>query len=557
MERHRQRRACPGVAIGHNERVAWGFTIAGSDQADLYVEDTHPDDPGQYRVGERWEKMTVVREKVAVKGKATVEVELRHAARAGHPPGREAEGLRLEMGRLRAGHRGLPGSLALNRAGNGKEFLAAVDRWKLPAENLVYADVDGNIGWIAGAMTPFARAGMVCCRCREPGEYEWRGFLATKDLPQTLNPSSHFLLTANHNNLPAGYKHAIGYEWSPGHRFERLRERLTAKQKFGLDDFQSMQHDETSLPGRRLARLAARLEVAGDASEKAALKAVAEWDGVLSRDSRPGAIASVWTQELLTEFFRPHVSSVRLLEYVRGGYGLDVMLAALGKPERFWFGADPGMGRDALLRKTLTAAVGKLEKLQPGEPSAWRWGRMHTMTFEHSLTGMGPAFAEAFNLAPVERGGDSHTPNNARHDERFRQIHGVVSPGIRPGRLGPRMVTSTPGSPASRAVPHYADLLPLWAEGKYFRCRSRGRRWKKGRHTDSFSGRCRDCCPGLRRLHSGLLPCRRRSSLASSGQQTKQGCFVYGRSLRVESSQPGAAAKGDRPCHQSVKSTGS
>jgi penicillin amidase len=177
----------------------------------------------------------------------------------------------------------------------------------------------------------------------------------------------------------------------------------------------------------------------------------------------------VWSQELLREFFRPHVPRDHLLEFVRGGYGLDVMLAALEKPDRFWFGDDPAAGRDRLLRQTLVSTAKKLPTLLPGDPSEWRWGRLHTMTFEHPVASAGPAFAQAFNLGPVERGGDGHTPNNARYDAKYRQIHGASYRQVFDLADWDRaLATSVPGQSGQPGSPHYGDLLPLWAEGRYF-----------------------------------------------------------------------------------------
>jgi penicillin amidase len=464
--------ALPGVAIGHNEHLAWGLTIVGTDQADLYVEETDPQDPQRCRAGDRWEKMTVRHEQVAVKGEAKpAEVELRFTRHGPvlHEDAKRHRAYALKWTGAEPGGAGYLGSLALDRAAGKQEFLKAVKSWKLPSENIVYADTDGNIGWVAAALTPVRQGsdGLLPVP-GAAGAYEWQRFLEVKDLPQEHNPARHFVVTANHNILPAGYPHALGYEWSSGCRFERLRERLEAKKRFTLDDFESMQHDTTSLPARRLVRLAARLDLE-DAALRPLLKEVADWDGVLARDSRPAALYSVWLQELLTGFFRPQVPNEQLLNFVRGGYGVDVLLAALEKPERTWFGADPAAGRDRLLSRSFAAAVQKLKTLLPGGPSGWTWGKLHTATFVHPLAAAGPEYAKAFNLGPVERGGDGLTPNNGRYNDKFQQIHGASYRQVFDLADWDRgRVTSVPGQSGQPGSPHYGDLLPLWAEGTYF-----------------------------------------------------------------------------------------
>src|SRR5262249_39539988 len=108
------------------------------------------------------------------------------------------------------------GCLALNRAGNWQQFLEALQAWKSPSENMIYADVDGHIGWVAAALTPLRKGwdGLLPVP-GATGEYEWQGFLPVPSLPQLFDPARHFVATANHNILPPQYAHAISYEWTP------------------------------------------------------------------------------------------------------------------------------------------------------------------------------------------------------------------------------------------------------------------------------------------------------------------------------------------------------
>ncbi|HXG09012.1 MAG TPA: penicillin acylase family protein [Gemmataceae bacterium] len=461
----------PGVAIGHNEHVAWGFTIVGTDQTDLYVEETHPDDPTQYRVGERWEKMTIIREQVRVKGEAEpVEVELRYTRHGPviHQDSRRHRAYALRWVGAEPGGAAYLGALALDRARSTREFIEACRAWKLPGENMVFADVDGNIGWLAVALTPVRKGwdGLLPVPGAK-GEYEWQGFLPLKDLPQVFNPASHYIATANHNILPPGYPHAIAYEWAPRYRFERIRQRLEAKPKFDLEEFKSIQHDNTTLVGQALAQLVKRVD-SGDAALRPYIELLANWDGVLSRESRAGPLYAVWLRELQEEFFRPHVPK-GVLDLLTSRSGVPVLLAALEKPDRFWFGDNPEEERDRLLRRTFAAAVKKVEEALPGGMAKWSWGRLHTVTFRHPLGPLDPAYDKAFSLGPIARPGDATTPNAASHDARFRQISGATYRHLFDLADWDRgLATSAPGQSGQPGSPHYADLLPLWAEGEYF-----------------------------------------------------------------------------------------
>jgi penicillin amidase len=461
----------PGVALGHNERVAWGFTIVGTDQADVYVEETNPADSTEYRVGDHWEKMKIIREKATVRGASQpVELELRFTRHGPviHEDAQRHRAFALKWAGSEPGGAAYLASLALDRAQDGRAFVAALQRWKLPSENMVYADVDGNIGWVAAALTPVRKGwdGLLPV----PGAkdaYEWQGFLPLQDLPQVRNPAAHYVATANHNILPAHYGPEISYEWAPSYRFWRVQERLEGKKKFTLEDFQRLQHDNVSLPGRALVRLIKAMNVQ-DPELRPYAELLAGWDGVLSADSRAGALYGVWLRELLDGFFRPHVPE-RLLEFVASRGGVPVMLAALEKPDAAWFGANPTEGRDRLLRTTFRRAVGKLKELLPGDDKAWSWGRLHGTTFRHPLAGLDPAYAKAFDLGPIPRSGDAHTPNAATHNPKFEHVSGATYRHVFDLADWDRGVaTSAPGQSGQPGSPHYDDLLPLWQKGEYF-----------------------------------------------------------------------------------------
>jgi penicillin amidase len=333
---------------------------------------------------------------------------------------------------------------------------------------MVYADVDGNIGWVAAALTPVRKDwdGLLPVPGAK-GAYEWQKFLRLEELPQVHNPTNHYVATANHNILPAGYEPQIAYDWTPSYRFARIKQRLEAKNKFTLEDFQSVQHDNTSLPGLALARLVKSVDMEAPGLQPY-VELLAGWDGVLSTESRAGALYGVWLQELLDGFYRPHVPA-RLLVSTASRSGVPVMLAALDRPDTAWFGNNPKEGRDRLLRSTFRSAVAKVEELLPGDDKEWSWGRLHTTTFRHPLAGLGPAYAQAFNLGPVPRAGDAHTPNAATHNRKFEHTSGATYRHIFDlADWDKGLATSAPGQSGQPGSPHYGDLLPLWQKGEYF-----------------------------------------------------------------------------------------
>jgi penicillin amidase len=454
----------PGVAIGHNDRVAWGLTIVGTDQADIYVEATDPKNPERYRVGERWEAMKVMREKVRVKGRARAEtVELRFTR---HGPvlfqdAKTHRAFALKWAGSEPGGAAYLASLAVARARDKAEFLKAMGRWKVPGLNFVYADVDGNIGWVAAALTPVRKNhdGLLPVPGHE--KFDWQGYLPVAELPQAFNPKEGFLATANHNIVPPGYKHAVGHEFAAPYRFRRVRDALQGKKRWDLEGFRAIQQDHVSLPGQALGRLLAKVDLR-DPSLQPFARRLTGWDGGLSVEATAGPLYAAWLKELKEAMYSLHVPK-ELHKSFGPVCGMPVLLTALETADPRWFGRDAPAARDRLVRETFARAVKRARGL-PG-----RWGTVHTVTFRHPLAALGAGHARAFNLGPLERPGDEYCVNNTRYDDSFQQVHGATYRHLLDLADWDRgLASSAPGQSGQPGSPHYDDLLPLWGKGEYF-----------------------------------------------------------------------------------------
>lgn len=452
--------ALPGIAVGHNERVAWGFTIVPYDVADLYVARTDPQNPNRYLYNGKWLDMQVEHEQVRVKGQAepvTVELKLtRHGPVIFEDPKRN-RAVALRWAGQEPGTAGYLGGLALARAGSAKEFLQAAERWKLPAENLVFADVEGNIGWIAFGLVPVRPHSGLFPVPGDTDRYEWRGWRRIEELPSLVNPKQGYIATANHNILPQGYRHELAFDWAPPYRFARIEEVLRSGKSFTVADFERLQHDETSLPARELIPMLAGLPGAPGPAAKQAQAMLEGWDRVLARESGPAALFEIWLTRLrarfvATEVAEPHRDLVsrnlalpRLVELIRqmpAGRRAEVMFSSL---EEAW--------REA-------------EKLLGADTAGWRWGRLHTIEFRHPLANS-PGRKAVFNLGAVERGGDGFTPNSTSGPG-YRQTNGASYRHIMDLADWDRSVfTSTPGQSGQPESPYYSNLLDAWARHEY------------------------------------------------------------------------------------------
>jgi penicillin G amidase len=493
--------ALPGVAVGHNDDIAWGFTIFGLDQQDLYLEELNPKQPLQYATENGWQPMQVSNETIAVRGAAPMQVQIKFTR---HGPvlwedGRRALALRWVGDE--PGSAGYLASLALDRARNWQDFEAAMPRWKVPSENIVYADRAGNIGEHSTGLAPWRKNWTGLLPVPGNGQYEWAGFLRNDELPHSFNPAAGFVATANQRMVPQDYPYAVGFEWADPVRFQRitqvLEEAKSRGQKLQVADMQNLQSDVVSLLARDLQALlrGAHLSAQNSAAERASLQMMLDWDGVLRADSPQAALFEFWLRELQKELAArlvPESARAALGDLTRVRLRRELMQpraevfgaarngaagggaagggaaggAAGGAVDA---GADPAGLRDALLLTTLGHAREQLIAARGPDDKQWAWGALHTVTFRHALDGL-PATAALFDRGPLRRSGDgeavqatSFSRNSleqtagASYREIFDLADWDASVGI-----------NVPGQSGQPSAKHYDDLLPLWLEGRYF-----------------------------------------------------------------------------------------
>ena len=405
-----------GVALGHNERIAWGLTIVGTDQEDVYVEQVNPANANEVKFNGAWEPLKVVKETIKVKGAEDQIVELKISR---HGPvffEDKTRHLAYTVRRTAAEPGTAPylGGLRLAQARNCREFLDAAMYWKGPTENLICGDVEDNISWRPAALSP-ARKGWVG-RLPVPGtgEYEWQGF--RKDLPSELNPSRGFIATANNNINPPGYTPPLMFK-NADTRFERitrLRQLLNGPpEKLTMEDHKRMQHDALSL--RAVASLSYyKGWVAQDPEVERARAILAAWDGVYSKDS----VAAALYAQLTT---RPTLAQVR-----------DAVPAAAPTPEQIEAGL-----------RTIVANPDWRQR---------RWGQQHTRAFRHPLL-------HEFDLGPVERSGGAGTVE--ADGATYREILDVAN-------WDRSLAINVPGQSGQPGSPYYSNLLTMWADNEYF-----------------------------------------------------------------------------------------
>jgi len=454
----------PGVFIGHNERLAFGLTIFPMDQEDLYIYETHPDDPHQYRYGGGWERMQVVEERIDVRGMPAQTVTLKFT--------RHGPVLHEDTGRHRAfalrsvwsepGTSAYMGRLAYMTAQSVQQHGEALRHWSAPTVNQIAADVDGNIGWFAVGKAPRRPNWDGLLPVPGDGRYEWDGFHELEDLPRKLNPPRGFVATANEMNIPADYPaldRKLGFEWAEHSRSNRVHAVLDEQPQHSVADAMALQCDVFSIPAQRIGRLLGGIaNVSGDLAT--ALGMLRQWDHQLRCESAPAALFEVWwVKHLKPALIRGMASDPQLRKLLAPGDN-ETLLATLEQ-------ADAAL-LDVLLPDTLTAAFAQCRTLLGGDPAQWQWGRLHHAHFAHPLSRVASAQGLR-DVGPLAMGGSGSTPMNTTY--RATDFRLTVGASFRVvmdvGNWDDSRVINTPGQSGDPRSPHYDDMAPLWARGEY------------------------------------------------------------------------------------------
>jgi len=460
----------PGVSIGHNAYGAWGLTVFATDGEDLYVYDTNPDRPNQYRYRGAWVTMEVVRDTIPVRGGDPVVVDLRYTR---HGPVVYQDSVHHRAYAVRAAWMEIGGapylaSLRMDQARDWAEFREASSYSHIPGENMVWADRAGTIGWQAVGIAPIRSNWDGLVPVPGDGRYEWDGFLPIKEKPHATNPPEGFIATANNDLIPPGYPHrnAVGFVWSDPFRWARATEVLASGRRHSMADMMRLQTDQMSIPARTLVPLLRSVHPDRPDVDRARRELLG-WDFVLGADSRAAAIYVAWERRLQANMYDRFVPAAARPWFRRLSMRriIDWLLAPPGA-----FGEDPLAGRDAMLGQSLEEAVDGLRERLGSDLNRWRYGdpRYKHALVRHPLSAAVSAeLRRRLDVGPAPRGGNSYTLNNSGGGD--NQTSGpsfriIVDTGDWDRAVG----VNSPGQAGNPDDPHYRDLFPLWARDEYF-----------------------------------------------------------------------------------------
>ncbi|MGB8337747.1 MAG: penicillin acylase family protein [Burkholderiales bacterium] len=476
----------PNIVLGHNDRIAWGFTNTNPDVQDLYVEKIDAMNPAQYITPAGAQPFQTLNETIKVKGKPDVNLQIRISRHgpivsdvsapigAATPNG---YAIAFQWTTLRDDDLALQAGVKINRANTWAEFLKAARDFHSPQQNMVYADIDGNIGFVAPGRIPVRKAGnAIKGLAPSPGWdalYDWESFIPFEQLPQQYNPASGQVVTANHKITAPGYKPYITSEWLPPFRADRINNLLAEKSQHSVDTFASIQADVKSQMVADFKPLFDTIKP--DPAGSAAYELVKKWNGEMRSNDAAPLIFSAWYRELTRLVYADELGDeIFGKEWDQRAVFLHHVLKNDNGQSRWCDDISTAQIENCggMMTLALSRAVDDLQKRYGNRMDYWRWGDAHFALSEHRPFSKQSTLAKLFDIR-VPSAGDSYSVNVGRHTisndaQPFANRHAASLRAIYDlSDLNQSRYMHSTGQSGNRLSPHYDDFAKKWAAIEY------------------------------------------------------------------------------------------
>jgi penicillin amidase len=465
-----------GIVIGHNDRIAWGMTNLGPDVQDLYLEKFDPENPRRYLTPAGWKEAEVRREEIRVRKSLTdpaTETVTIDVTVTRHGPivlerGQERYALRWTM--LDPQVESVTAFYRLNRARNWKEFCDALKTFHGPTQNIVYADVDGHIGYYGAGYIPMRRSSdgsVPYDGSKDDGE--WTGYIPFDKLPHLYDPPSGMIVTANARVVGRDYPYHLTHGWASPHRQRRIHDLLSAKNKLTADDFRAIQGDIYAMVGATFAREVVKLFGGNpspassvgngsiDAEMREPIRLFAEWDGQAAPDSPTALLISEMGEVFFNRLLVNAIGEERARQY-RWGNRHTLLERLITEWPQQWLPKEYTSWQD-FLRACHREARANLTKRLGADETKWTFGQAVQARFNHPLAAA-PLVGEHFRIAPFPQRGSASG--------------GGLGPTVNVGSSVSMRLIADPsnwdstqqgialGASGDPASPHYKDQLEEW-----------------------------------------------------------------------------------------------
>ena len=465
----------PGIILGHNDEIAWGVTNVGPDVQDLYIEIPNPDNPTQFRYDGKWEQAEVRDESIKVKDGETVDFEVvvtRHGPIMTDLAFKDTEPtaqFSMQWTALQPTAE-LRAVLGFNKAKTWSDFEKALEDFKAPAQNFVFASKDGTIAYKANGQIPIRKQGEG--QLPVPGDssdYGWEGFIPWDELPTLVNPKEGFIATANNQVIGEDYPYHITDFWAQPYRFERIKEVLEANDAITVEDMMALQMDQHNLYAREfLPDLLTSLKEKDQDGKYAEIMAMLEkWDMVDAKESGAPLVFHTLMIKLQEVLFKDQMpKDMYGIMYGKFNITDQLLRTAYSGEKSIWIEEQGGI--DETIYKAFELTIAQLQDQFGKNSSKWQWGDYHQLTFDHTLGSASPILAAYFNAKKVPIGGSKVTVQAADNDLAGNVDHGASWRFVVDvGDLSSAYHIVGPGQSGHVKSDWYQDQVLDWANGDY------------------------------------------------------------------------------------------
>lgn len=405
--------------FGHNDSVAWCVTHTGADYQDLYIERFNPDNPGAYLDQGKWRSAAVHRESIKVKDGENVDLDVwvtHHGpVISGGPEQGSGIALKYTATEGPSNWAGILWKMLGARAAG--ELAESMRDWVDPCNNLLFADVHGNIGYLCRGRVPIRSQDNRWLPV--PGwteEQEWQGYIPFDEMPRSINPDAGYVVTAN--NCPVGedYPHYLGIDFAPDFRARSVTEGLLGLERPRASDMAEIHARKVSIPALTYVDLLQKVQPLDEVSASAREKLLA-WDGSMDADAVEPTLYSVCRDALVRQVLEHNLGPELTNEAWRTvGRGSGSFVGRLKAQIVDMIAADdrglvpPGEDWAGMMGRALNDGVADLRRRLGEDLEQWRWGRLHVARPRHTLSAAYPGLAGMLDPPAIPTSGDGDTP---------------------------------------------------------------------------------------------------------------------------------------------------
>ncbi|KGR91809.1 beta-lactam antibiotic acylase [Ureibacillus massiliensis 4400831 = CIP 108448 = CCUG 49529] len=426
----------PGIILGHNESIAWGVTNVGPDVQDLYIEIPNPENPTQFKYDGKWEDAEVRNEPIKVKNGETIDFEVvvtRHGpVISDYMFGEETPDavFSMQWTALEPTHE-FRAILGFNKATNWDEFEEALEDFKAPAQNFVFASTDGTIAYKAVGNIPIRKSGEG--ELPVPGdssEYGWEGYIPFDELPSVINPEEGYIVTANNEVIGEEYPYHIANYWAPPYRYERIVELIESvdgsETKLTSNDMKAIQSDKKNFYAEEflphILETLKKMDTEGKYEEIITL--LEEWEMFDNKDEAAPLVFNLLMDNVQKTLYDGKLPE-DIYELMPAKYQVTDQLL------RDAYAGNPGVwvteagGIDQVIFDSFEITITDIKSKYGTKASKWTWGSYNKLTFDHPLSAASDFLAQYINPSKQSVGGSRITVQAAGNDGQGNVNHGA------------------------------------------------------------------------------------------------------------------------------------